>query len=249
MRRGMKWFLLGLASYLIILIATIPVRPVYSLFADSLAPLSLQGVQGKVWNGRASAVHYNNLGVGSISWNYRPAELMTGRIGFDFTNEDRQTRTAGIAGVSLLGTPYLSNVKGYAPASNLYNMLGTYPLTLGGKMQYDMSHIRLKNNQIDYIQGSITWLNATIRAPFQAKLGKLDMQVSSQDNSILIQISNKGGQLGIDGSITVQMDKRIQTDIRITPRKNANPNLINVLRSFGKSDRSGRITIKYSGYI
>jgi len=249
MRRGMKWFFLGLASYLIILIATIPVRPVYSLFAARLAPLSLQGVQGKVWNGRASAVHYNKLGVGSISWDYRPAELISGRFGFNFTNEDRQTRTTGTAGVSLLGTPYLSNVKGYAPARNLYSMLGTYPLTLGGKMQYDMSKIRLKNNQIDYIQGSITWLNATISAPFQAKLGTLDLQISSQENSIQIQVTNKGGQLGVEGSITVQTDKRIQTDIRITPRKNANPGLINVLRSFGKSDRSGRITIVYNGYI
>jgi len=249
MKRGLKWFLLGLTSYLIILVATLPIRPVYSLIANSLAPLSLQGVQGKLWNGRASAVHYNKLRMGSISWTYRPGELISGRFGFDFINEDRQTRTSGTAGISLLGQPYLSNVSGYAPASNLYSMLGSYPLTLGGKMQYTVNQMRLNNNRIEHIQGTMTWRNAAIKAPFQARLGALELQLSSQQDNILILVSNKGGQLGIEGSITVQADKRIQTDLRITPRKNANPNLINVLRSFGKSDRSGRITIKYSGYI
>jgi len=249
MKRGLKWFLLGLASYLIILVATLPIRPVYSLFAAQLAPLSLQGVQGKLWNGRATTVSYDNLNIGSISWSYKPADLLSGRVGFDFINKDRQTQTSGTASISLLGTAYLSNVNGYAPASNLYNMLGTYPLTLSGKMNYAVNQLRLSNDRIEHIQGTMTWRNASIQAPFQAKLGTLELQLSSEQDNILIKISNKGGQLGIDGSVTMQADKRIQTDLRITPRKNADPNLINVLRSFGKSDRSGRITIKFNGYI
>lgn len=249
MRRALKWFLLGLASYLIILVATVPIRPVYGLFAASLAPLSLQGVQGKLWDGQASNVIYNNLSIGSISWVYRPAELLGGRFGFDFINEDQQTRTSGTAGISLLGQAYLDNVNGYAPASNLYQMLGSYPLTLNGKMLYTVNQLRLNNNKLEYIEGSMTWRNAAILAPFQAKLGTLELQLSSEQENILVQISNKGGQLGIEGSVTIQADKRIQTDLRITPRKNADPNLVNVLRSFGKSDRSGRITIKFNGYI
>ncbi|HED17261.1 MAG TPA: type II secretion system protein N [Gammaproteobacteria bacterium] len=249
MKRGLKWLLLGLASYLVILIATLPIRPVYSLFAASLAPLNLQGVQGKLWNGRATRVYYNKLSIGSISWTYRPTDLLSGHIGFDFINQDHLTRTSGTAGISLLGQPYLENVDGYAPASNLYKMLGSYPLSLSGKMQYTLNQLRLNNNQIGLIQGSMTWRNAAIQAPFQARLGTLELQLSSEQGNILIQISNKGGQLGLEGSIIIQADKRIQTDLRITPRKNANPGLINVLRSFGKSDRSGHITIKFNGYI
>jgi len=249
MKRGLKWFLLGLASYLIILIATLPVRPVYSLLAARLAPLSLQGLQGKVWVGRATAVRYSGLNVGSVSWSYKPLDLLGGGFGFDFVNQAEQTRTSGTAGISLLGTAYLDNVNGFAPASNLYKMLGSYPLTLSGEMSYAINQLRLSNNQIEHIEGSMTWRNAAIQSPFKAKLGMLELQLSSEQDNILINISSKGGQLGIAGTVTVQTDKRIQTNLRITPQKNADPNLLNVLRSFGKSDRNGIITIKYNGYI
>lgn len=249
MRRKLKWLLLGLASYLLMLIATLPMRPVYDLFATKMAPLSLQGVQGKLWNGQASAVHYNNIGLGSINWSFKPTELLSGQFGFDFINQDNQTHSTGIAGMSMFGKTYLDNVSGHAPASNLYKMLGSYPLNLSGKILYDIQQLRLNNNVVELIQGTMTWQKAAIQAPFPAELGTIEVQLSSEQENMLLQISNKGGQLGVQGSVKVLKDKRIQSDIRIIPRKNADPGLVNILRSFGKADRSGTITIIYNGYI
>ncbi len=248
-KRWGKWLLIGLASYLVVLIITVPVRPVYSLLAKQLAPLKLQGVQGTLWDGRAATVHYDQIRVGSLNWNFALREILGGRFGFFFMNQDNHTQTSGIAGISLLGQTYMNNVNGFAPAANVYNMLSSYPLNVNGKVNYQLQQVRLADNWVQSIQGNMTWRNAAIRSPFAATLGTLELLLSTEQNNLQIQVSNQGGHLGIEGTITVHADKRIQTDLLLTPRKNANPNLVNVLRSFGKSDRSGRISIKYNGYI
>src|SRR6187401_756635 len=81
---------LGIVSYLVFAIATLPAQ----LLISRLAPAVMAaGVQGSVWKGQAQVVQTGATQLGSLSWNLHVLPLFTGRLVADV----KITRTDGFA--------------------------------------------------------------------------------------------------------------------------------------------------------
>src|SRR5262245_30208174 len=74
---------LGLGAYIVFALVTLPAQ----LITDRLARqgVSMIGVQGTVWSGRAEAVQVANLNLGMLRWSLRPLALLTARAGADIS--------------------------------------------------------------------------------------------------------------------------------------------------------------------
>ena len=81
----------GIAAFLLFALVTLPASVVLSLI--NLQGVTLSGVSGSIWNGRAEAVRAGTLNVGSVEWNLDVLALFTGKLGANV----KVTRTDGFA--------------------------------------------------------------------------------------------------------------------------------------------------------
>src|SRR5687768_18586816 len=97
--------ILGIAAYSAFLVATMPAR----WAADRLDPrgkVSLHAVNGSSWRGDAQAVI--GLGGGTftvdrLTWDFRPARLLQGRLAYDFAAQGAGFDAKGEAARTLAG--------------------------------------------------------------------------------------------------------------------------------------------------
>jgi general secretion pathway protein N len=96
-RRAVGLALLGLAAYAIFLAALLPARVVTSRLV--LPPgLSLEAVEGTVWNGRAhlSGRTINPHAVAELRWHWQPAALLSGRMAYEVVASGHNLDARGI---------------------------------------------------------------------------------------------------------------------------------------------------------
>src|SRR4030095_1739814 len=82
---------LGIAAFLLFALVTLPAATVLSYFHPP--GVTLSGVSGTIWNGRAQAVRSGTTHVGSVEWDLDILALFTGKLGADV----KVTRTDGFA--------------------------------------------------------------------------------------------------------------------------------------------------------
>src|SRR4026208_261275 len=82
---------LGIGAFLLFALVTLPASVVLSFFHPP--GVTLAGVSGTIWKGRAQAVRSGNVHVGSVEWNLNVLALLTGKLGADV----KVTRSDGFA--------------------------------------------------------------------------------------------------------------------------------------------------------
>ena len=249
MGRRFKWLWPLLISYLVFLVVLMPVRPLYALLAPHLDGLQVSAPRGRIWKGEAERIRQGNLELGRLQWSLAPATLLRGALGFHFVNQDQLTRTTGVAAITLGGDILLLDVQGHAPAANLYALLGMFPLGIAGTAEYRFEELRLDSGSPVVARGELDWRNARLLSPLQATLGNLHFRIQGEDGKLEVQVSDKGGPLGVSGSIHIEAGKGYDTDLLIRPRKQAAPALVNTLRNLGKPRADGAIALRYSGVL
>ena len=82
---------LGIGAFALFALVTLPAATVLSFFHPP--GVTLSGVSGTIWKGRAQAVRSGNLHVGSVEWDLNILPLFTGKLGADV----KITRSDGFA--------------------------------------------------------------------------------------------------------------------------------------------------------
>src|SRR5690349_4524359 len=82
---------LGIGAFLLFALVTLPASAVLSFFHPP--GVTLSGVSGTIWKGRAQAVRSGNLHIGSVEWSLDVLALLTGKLGAEL----KITRSDGFA--------------------------------------------------------------------------------------------------------------------------------------------------------
>ena len=82
---------LGIGAFLVLALVTLPASAVLSFFHPP--DITLTGVSGTVWKGRAQAVRSGTVHLGSVDWDLDILSLFTGKLGANV----KVTRTDGFA--------------------------------------------------------------------------------------------------------------------------------------------------------
>src|SRR5262245_49235679 len=72
---------LGIGAFLLLALVTLPASAVLSFVHPP--GITLAGVSGTIWSGRAQAVRSGNLHIGSVEWDLQVLALLTGKLGAD----------------------------------------------------------------------------------------------------------------------------------------------------------------------
>ncbi len=238
---------LGMA-YAFFLFFTVPAQLVTERL-ESRAPLSLSGVSGTAWSGRAKEFVIQDVSLGELQWQLQPLALLTGRLGTYLTLNDPRLSASGKLNVGLDQSLDLKAAEFKADASIL-ERAELLPFAPAGSLQGEIKRFTLEGEgQLD-IEASMQWRNAAIESPFSAPLGDFRLDLQTTDKGTRGQLrSEEGSPLKVVGDLNVDPKGNYVITLRLTPERAASQELRNWIKALGRTDRKGTTTFRTKGNI
>lgn len=251
--RVMAYVALGLAAYLIFLVARFPAGMAYALsqeYSDVGERVRLSGVEGTVWSGRAADLIADGIALGRVDWTLNPWALFGARADLDWRMDGAEHAGHGRLIAARDGAIELEGVRGNMRAEQLTPFFANLPLRLTGDVRVDVQEMDIRPGRRFAARGELTWVDAALTAPQPMEIGSLRIEsVPTEDGGSRLNLSDSGGPLSVDGVIRVGADGSYRTSLTMAARPEADPSLDSALGFFGPRDPSGRVRVSQTGRI
>jgi general secretion pathway protein N len=240
-----KLVALGIAAFLLFALVTLPASVVLSLIHPQ--GVTLSGVSGSIWNGRAEAVRAGTLNVGSVEWNLDVLALFTGKLGANV----KVTRSDGFAqgAVAFSGSSVtLRRVNAALPLSALPPNLLRGGWTGTAKLRLD--HMTLENSWPVAANGTIEVADLVGPANRPAALGGYKVvfaDAAATAEGLKGALSDTGGPLAVNGTVDLKKDRSYLLTGLIATRPNAPGDMARTLEILGEPDAQGRRQFSIEG--
>lgn len=202
----LRWphYLLAVLVYLMFLLAWAPA----SLLAWALPRFTQQAVtleqaEGNVWRGQAAGIRVQsaaapNLQLGRVSWQLRPLDLFSGRLGYQLQLTGAGMDAQGVLRAGAKGGELL-DIQAELPAQ----MLGQFSPDLavwkpGGRLVFETSHLAINRTaQIDG-RATLRWLDAA-SGWVRPQLGSYRAELEGVEKGLKFKLSTESGPLSLQG--------------------------------------------------
>jgi len=207
---------IGLAAYLLILLATFPVTRLTGAIEQRLDGVLLRGVSGSLWSGQATRVLYQGTAVGSVRWQLRPLRLLTGNVEYRVDLLDERVSGNGLLDLSFAGRVHGRDLELQLPPAELINRFSPIAVAAAGALVLQLQQFDLPGQLPTGVQGVLRWQGARLMAPLELELGDLALDLASAGDDLQATVS-AGGTLGLSGNITLQAAGRYAVNLRLQP--------------------------------
>ncbi len=243
------WLLvaLGIGAFLLLALITLPAGVVLSLLHPP--GVTLSGVSGTLWKGRAQAVRSGALHVGSVEWNLDILRLFTGRVGADI----KVTRSDGFAQASISsGAGAAVTLRGL----NASLPMGTLPPSVApggwtGTLTLKFAELTLANSWPVVANGTVEVTDLVGPANRPAALGgyKIIFPAEGADaaDGLTGALSDIGGPLAVNGTVQLKKDRSYLVNAMIATRPGAPSDMTRTLEILGAPDTQGRRQFTFEG--
>jgi len=241
------YFLTAILSYLILLVATIPASSLSDL-VKSNSPVSLQGVSGTLWNGKAFAITINNIQLKNTEWSFTLWKLLLGQIAADINTQFLENNINTEIGSSIMGRIFINNLSTKLPAKDIADYANIPLAQLDGDIALEIENAQWKQGELPVATGRINWTNATVTVAETASLGNVSIILGETEQQLLeADIKNQGGDIKITGKAELTPDAGYAVNIILSPTASASNNIKQSLGLFAKKQSNGQYLIKNSG--
>ncbi|HKS59113.1 MAG TPA: type II secretion system protein N [Steroidobacteraceae bacterium] len=239
-----KVIALGIGAFLLFALVTLPAATVLSFYHPP--GVTLAGVSGTIWKGRAQAVRSGNMHVGSVEWNLNVLALFTGKLGADV----KVTRSDGFAEGSIA----VSGARVTMHKLNASLPLSALPphIVQGGwtgTATLRLPQLTLENSWPVALTGTIEIANLVGPANRPAALGsyKVVFPESAAADGLQGALSDTGGPLAVNGTIDLKKDRSYLVSGLIATRPDAPSDMARTLEILGEPDAQGRRQFSIEG--
>jgi len=242
------YFLTAILSYFVLLIATIPAQPVINLINDN-SPITIQGVSGTIWDGKAYIISTNNMQFKKTRWSFDTWKLFIGKIAIDIDTHYLNNTITAELGTSFTGRYFANELSAKIPAREIA-LLANIPLAqLDGMVSINIEHAQWKQGELPLADGTIKWNNATVTVADTASLGDVLITLSESKQQLNAEIKNQGGDIKISGTAELLAENNYNVDIKLLPTATANNNIKQSLGFFAQKQPNGEYLLKKSGSL
>jgi hypothetical protein len=240
--RGM---LAGVVAYLLFVVVAAPAEKVLPLIQSGLPDIQLAGVEGSLWSGQATQLDIPPLQLRHVAWSFRPFGLFVGRAVFDVEGELQAQRVKAKAGLTFLGRPYLSDVRGRIGANDLLYWLGIKPLQLSGGLDFDIDDVLWSEAGLPAMAGTASWAPAQLISPIQLVFGTARLETYIEDSATRGRLETKGGALVVQGDVELRPDGGYRFDADIQEKGNV-PQAVSKFLSTFADYRDGSYRLEWA---
>ena len=246
-----KYYIItAIASYFLFLIATVPAKPFVELLNDN-GIVSIQGISGTLWNGRARAIDIDNIAqLDNTKWSLSGWKLLLGKITIDIDTQYSGRDLTAEIGSSFLGRLFVNDLATDITAENVAKLANIPIAQLSGLISIDIEHAHWKQGELPSAKGIINWKDATVTVAESASLGNVTIILDESDNQLLTaDIKNQGGDIKINGDAKLVPEADYAVNITLLPMASANNNIKQSLKLFSKKQNNGSYLINNKGSL
>jgi general secretion pathway protein N len=242
------YFITAIAAYLLILLATIPAKPITELINDN-TPVAIAGVSGTLWDGQAYLIRIdNNIQLDETRWSFNLWKLLIGQLSLNIDTSFLGETVTAEAGSSFLGRVFINDLRATVSASEVTTLTNIPIAKLDGPIILDIQHAQWKQGELPLASGSIKWNDASVTVAETASLGNVLILLSESDQQLLnAEIKNNGGDISISGNAELIAEADYAADITLVPNASASKNIRQSLGMFARRQPNGEYNIKKSG--
>jgi general secretion pathway protein N len=236
-----KLVALGIGAFLILGLITLPASAVLSFFHPP--GVTLAGISGSIWKGRAQAVRSGTTHVGSVEWALNILPLFTGKVGADV----RVTRPDGFAQGSIAAAPggriTLRGFNASLPVSALPPNVVRGGWT--GTLNVKLTEAVVDNAWPVAVTGTIEVADLVGPANRPAALGSYKVVFPAEGAGTADALTGAltdagGGPLAVNGTVQLKKDRSYLLSGLIATRPGAPGDMTRTLEILGEPDAQGR---------
>lgn len=218
-------------SYFLFLLALIPAETILPLLNKPANGITLQGISGSLWSGSIDEVDLKKQSIQSLKWSLNPFSLFTASLSSDLeASFHGQTLSTQLDYALISKAITFNDLKSTIDAKELTDVLKLPFGKLHGIVNIDLNKIRHTAGELPLVHGRVVWNNAKLTLSETSSFGRILLNLDSDDAGGLIgKLSNKQGELSIQGDIKVLANQSYTLNIKLTPRANASSELKSML--------------------
>ncbi|OOY35678.1 type II secretion system protein N [Solemya velum gill symbiont] len=203
--------------FLFLLLARAPANLLAGQLAQQFPLLSLSGVEGSFWSGRASRVQYDRIDAGELNWSFNPLDLLFASWGnaVELSNAG-QFELDGDLSLSPFGSASLSNLHLQTRLAWLLEMSGKHlpGLVLDAEVDALIDDASWSEEQgVKTLEGSVRLTNLTLQPQ---NLGDFVAEVSINEAGQTLVEFQPLGETGLDASGTLEIGKDGEATLDMT---------------------------------
>ena len=235
----------GAVVFLAGIVLLFPARVAYEWFAPETVRLS--GITGTVWSGVAAEASFDGFYAGTLRWDFRPAALFTGKIGYAVAAEPAGGLLEGNVAISPAGSLHLADLRAGLPLAALGNAAAAAGAAGALDMQFDA--LVLDDGWPVRATGAADLQGLTIPLLSAAPLGDYHAGFETMDGVVTARFADASGVLDLDGTLELQRERRYVVSGRVRATNAAPPGLVRQLRFLGSPDEEGMRTFRFEGQL
>lgn len=240
---GMLGFVV--AAYFIALLATLPADRAYAWLRPSIPGVETYGLSGTLWSGKAERVVAGNVELPPLRWQWRPSGLLNLAIEYQLRFGRSPLTGAAVVGMDWRQQPVLRRVD--IPAAMLAPYLGPLAPPLGGRITADAATLRLREPV--EIQAEAQWTGAGLGWEPPVLLGDLSLNLESEDGGVRGELTNQGGDVGVEGLFALVGGGLWTLKGSLQPRSRTDQRLTRLLANLGRPDGRGGVIFQQQGRL
>lgn len=246
-RRWWRYFLIGVVTYAVVLVAKLPAAVAYPYLQSALQPVVLSGLAGSVWSGSAAGLRYQRQVVGKLRWSLRPLSLLSGEIGADVAIDGPFGQLQGIAGVDLAGEGFLENFTGTLSAADIAPSLQLQATRPEGRIELAIERLELLGRIPVYAAGEVIWHQARIALPQPIDVGTFAATLSTDADGVRAALRDRDSPLVLDAVLSLKSDGNYRVSGRVSAKSEAPSAIHDLLRNAGVRQQGGALPLNISG--
>lgn len=247
-RRVVILVLLGVVVYLATLLLAAPAARVIGWIDPE--SVTVHGADGPIWSGHATRVEIDGAPVAldNVAWDVSGWRLLTGELGSRIEADIAGLDTRGY--IAARGENHLrfADLTVRGPVSGLLQTL-PFPVAAAGSLLAHVESGAVVDGVPRAVIGRAVWSDARLQAPVAVGLGEIVATFEPDGDDQGVDVRARGGDVQIDGRITVQPDGQYDIEMALTPTARAGKQIRDTLTLLARPDEEGRYVIRQRGRL
>jgi general secretion pathway protein N len=239
---------LGVGAYLLVLVATFPAARVSRMLLDQDADLSLNGVSGSVFSGKAAQLVYQGLDIGPVHWQFRPFALLLGRVDYRIELTSPANHGHLIVGKTLTGRTNVHDIDMELLPDRLVNHYSPVTVDTSGTVHLVFETFNPGADYSGEVSGQLEWRDAAILEPMNLVLGQLALDAVTEDGELVGRVTN-GGELGASGELALSAAYVYRVKLLLHPGNDVSADTLDMFDLFAQRQPNGDYRIDMSGQL
>ena len=236
---------IGVLTFIVGIILFFPARVAYQWFAP--ASLSLSGISGSVWSGRAREGDASGVYLRDLKWHIRPLDFVTLKLGFAVSTMLASGFIEGDIAIGVTGSIVARDISASVPLRALQTTLGMQGLQGSLSAQFDV--LKLKAGLPVAVDGVLEVSDLIAPLIDRSSIGGYKAEFVTQESGVFASVEDTDGVVDLAGSLQVSADRSYLFVALLGVKPETPANLRQQMQFLGSANDRGQHEFRIEGQL